>query len=128
MGIKLWHDDVRPAPEGWVWARTNCEAIAILQAGDVTHASLDHDLGNHDAAPGTCDMGPGSGSGLPQKGDENGYHLVEWMVANGVIPDWVRIHSWNYSGGTRMESALHKARPDAYVYRETFREGQTLPS
>lgn len=43
--MKLWLDDVRPAPEGWTWVKTVDEARARLVAGGVDHLSLDHDLG-----------------------------------------------------------------------------------
>ncbi len=46
--MKLWLDDVRPPARygclGFHWAKTFDEAIAALATGDVTFASLDHDL------------------------------------------------------------------------------------
>lgn len=50
--MKLWLDDLRPAPEGWVHARTAEEAIAILEGGAVEEVSLDHDLGDEAAGTG----------------------------------------------------------------------------
>lgn len=120
--VKLWHDDVRPAPEGWVWARTNGEAMELLASGEVTHVSLDHDMGNHDCVPGTCDVAPGSG--MPQKGEETGMQLVEWMITNGHIPAWIRVHAWNPSGGDRMYRALKDAGAD--VFRQSYRHGEVL--
>lgn len=43
--VKLWLDDVRPAPPGWTHVRSVNEALALLATGTVTAASLDHDLG-----------------------------------------------------------------------------------
>ena len=40
---RLWLDDVREAPAGWVWAKTNEEAQRVLLEQQVTHCSLDHD-------------------------------------------------------------------------------------
>jgi len=125
MSIKLWYDDVRPAPEGWVWARTNDEAIALLSCNDVTHASLDHDMGNHDLPEGTYDGGPNSGSGMPQKGEENGYHLVQWMIKNDKLPGWIRVHSWSPSGGEHMYRALLDAKGDN-VIRQPYRPMEVL--
>ena len=122
--VKLWHDDVRPAPKGWVWARTNQEAMDVLVCGNVSHISLDHDMGNHDLPAGTYDGGPNSGSGMPQKGEENGYHLVEWMIENGHLPAWIRVHAWNPSGGARMASALNGA--GANVIHQSYRHGEVL--
>lgn len=44
--MRLWLDDVRPAPDGWVWVKTARDAIALLAAVGVAEISLDHDLGN----------------------------------------------------------------------------------
>ena len=59
--MKLWLDDVRPAPEGWVWKKSAKEALdafrfsrdvsvgvemwAKFSSYVITEASLDHDLG-----------------------------------------------------------------------------------
>ncbi len=43
--IKLWLDDLRPSPEGWVWVKTTREAMQIIINGGVLIISLDHDLG-----------------------------------------------------------------------------------
>jgi len=44
--MKLWLDDRREAPAGWVWAKTAAEAIALIDAGTFDEVSLDHDLGD----------------------------------------------------------------------------------
>lgn len=89
MGVRLWHDDVRPAPEGWLWAPTNGAAIELLKRGDVVECSLDHDLGCHEGA-------------------ENGQELVEWMVQNEMVPEKVTIHSWNPDGARYMAARLNR--------------------
>ncbi|WKW85810.1 hypothetical protein SEA_PHINKBODEN_5 [Gordonia Phage PhinkBoden] len=43
--MKLWVDDERPPPEGWVWAKDSATAISALGTANVSHLSLDHDLG-----------------------------------------------------------------------------------
>jgi len=45
MAVKLWLDDKRPCPDGWLHARTALEAMDILGDGEVAEADLDHDLG-----------------------------------------------------------------------------------
>lgn len=50
--MKLWVDDIRPAPEGWTRAETISEAVNLISRygiGDfrgpgITHVSLDHDI------------------------------------------------------------------------------------
>lgn len=49
--MKLWIDDVRPAPEGWVWIRTTDEAIAFIimnkpSVDPIEIISLDYDCGD----------------------------------------------------------------------------------
>ena len=44
--MRLYLDDQRPAPQGWILARTAEEAIAWLRKGDVDEVSLDFDLGD----------------------------------------------------------------------------------
>lgn len=59
--MKLWLDDVRPAPEGWVHVRTAEEAREKLLAGGVVECSLDHDLGYDGPLPGPCEECEGKG-------------------------------------------------------------------
>lgn len=42
--MKLYIDDIRPAPEGWVLARTVDEAIDLLRSQDWDVVSFDHDM------------------------------------------------------------------------------------
>lgn len=92
-GTKLWLDDLRPAPPGWLWVKTAWEAMEFLGRGGVVEISLDHDLG----------------------GDENGngYHVANWIEAeayHGRIKRiaW-RIHSANPIGSERMQRAFERA-------------------
>ena len=44
-GVRVWLDDTREAPPGWVRTFTPEQVIALLRSGGVTELSLDHDLG-----------------------------------------------------------------------------------
>ncbi len=44
MTYRLFVDDMRPIPSGWLGARTVSEAISILANLDVSEISLDHDV------------------------------------------------------------------------------------
>lgn len=46
----LWVDDLRPAPHGWLWAKTSTEAIRLLSTHSIVEMSLDHDLGGDDTS------------------------------------------------------------------------------
>jgi hypothetical protein len=47
--MKVWLDDIRPAPQGWIRVRSYQEAVALIQdQGErITEISLDHDLCEH---------------------------------------------------------------------------------
>ncbi len=42
---KLWLDDVRSAPEGWIFFEVAWDMIDFLEVNEVEEISLDHDLG-----------------------------------------------------------------------------------
>lgn len=46
--MKLWLDDVRPAPEGYIWCKSTDEALRFLieNRKDVELIDLDHDSGD----------------------------------------------------------------------------------
>lgn len=95
--MKMWLDDERPAPEGWIHAKTVEEAIRLLGTGSVVEASLDHDLG----MCGEC-IGGFDGKALQCKHRGTGYELVLWMAENEVWPQSVRVHSMNPVGRSNM--------------------------
>lgn len=108
--MKLWHDDIRPAPEGWVWARTNAEAIKLLKTGKVEEASLDHDLGYHNISEEQI-KADSELLFLAGRSSETGLDLVTWMIDHNTCPPIITIHSWNPSGAHQMAMQLHKAQP-----------------
>ena len=109
--MKLYVDDVRPAPQGWTLATTIAAAQEILASGAVEEVSLDHDLG----ACAACHAS-GADIGDMQTDDttfmfwcphaEDGLTLVLWMKANQCVPSVVTIHSRNPRGRQRMLAAL----------------------
>ena len=46
--MKIWLDDLRPAPEGYVWCRSVNEAIRFIKSteGEIELIDCDHDLGD----------------------------------------------------------------------------------
>jgi len=90
-GMKVFLDDLRDAPEGFIVCRTAEEAFDLIATGEVTFISLDHDLGT----------------------ELTGYNVanfIETMVHNGRIkmPSW-HIHSANPIGVKRIRQALISA-------------------
>lgn len=88
--MKVFLDDERPTPEGWVRVYWPSEAIALLETGHVTEISLDHDLG--DDAKGT------------------GYDVVLWIEEavrlRGFVPPRMQAHSANTAARQRMEAGF----------------------
>ena len=111
--LKVWHDDIRQAPEGWVWVRTNQAAIVLLcgSVTNVTEISLDHDLGLHELDPADYEKP----ELLKGSSEETGYHLVQAMCLLKVVPEKVTIHSWNPEGAARMASCFNAHGYDCYI-------------
>ena len=88
--IKLFLDDEREAPEGWVRVYWPDEAIDVLKKGIVEEISLDHDLG--DDRRGT------------------GYDVLLWIeeqvVINKFQPPNIKIHTANNSAREKMEAGV----------------------
>ncbi len=97
--MKVFLDDERTTPEGWVRVYWPDEAVALLQTGQVTEISLDHDLG--DDARGT------------------GYDVLLWIEEavrlRGFAPPRMQVHSANPAARTRMLAgiaAIERAQQD----------------
>lgn len=93
--MRLWLDDLRPAPDGWTHARTQGEAIELLEVGGVVAVSLDHDLGEPESEVGS------------------GYGVACWIEEHAAVGDLARlewaIHSANPVGRERMRRAMEGA-------------------
>lgn len=88
--MKIWLDDVRPAPEGWRWCKTVDEVklLMFFESESVTEMSLDHDLG---------------------EGQPTGYDLCKWMAAENIWPTKsVGIHSMNPVGRNNMNAIIQR--------------------
>ena len=44
--MKIYLDDIRTKPEGWIRVKTAQEAFELLRSNKVFEISLDHDLGD----------------------------------------------------------------------------------
>jgi Cyclic-phosphate processing Receiver domain len=93
--MKIWLDDERPAPDGWVCVETSADAIRLLETnpGHVEALSLDHDLG----------------------GDDTGYLVIAWLEERVALdgfaaPVELRVHSANPVGRARMQQTIDSIR------------------
>jgi hypothetical protein len=112
--MKLWHDDIRPAPEGWVWARTNEAAKLYLQTGEVVEISMDHDMGLDGFSEEEIDANPELLFGMGQS-PHTGLDLVHWMVDREIVPAKITIHSWNPEGARAMAARFNYFGYDVVV-------------
>lgn len=112
--MKLYLDDYRPAPDGWVLVKTVALAQALLASGAVVEASLDHDLGACDACMGgksvdewLMDTDFRTAPHCTHIG--TGYDLCLWMVETGHWPAQKPIvHSQNEEGAARMRGLIDR--------------------
>lgn len=105
----MWLDDIRLPPEGATWVKNYDEAIALLQTGRVTEASLDHDLSDFQMR---WDTSSGYSEAPYQREEERtGFHVVCWMQENNVWPSLVRVHSANPVGKARMLRVIWDYHP-----------------
>jgi len=92
--MKIWLDDLRPAPKGYIWVHWPNQAIELLKKGECTHLSLDHDLG--DDVIGT------------------GYDVLLWIEQSTMLEDFkppiIYVHSANIAARQKMESAIGKIK------------------
>ena len=90
--MKIYLDDMRTAPEGWILMKTVPEVLEALASGRVEHLSLDHDLGDDEAG--------------------TGYDVILWIekevFLNGFTPPKIKIHTANVSARKKMELGLQK--------------------
>jgi hypothetical protein len=88
--MKVFLDDERGCPPGWVSERWPADAIRLLETGEVTELSLDHDLGDDERG--------------------TGYDVVVWIeeavATRGFEPPRITVHSANSSARQKMELGL----------------------
>jgi hypothetical protein len=88
--MRVFLDDERVTPEGWVRVYWPDEAIALLESGAVEELSLDHDLGDDERG--------------------TGYDVVLWIeeavALRGFKPPRISVHSANSSARDKMIAGI----------------------
>lgn len=104
--MKLFLDDVRPAPPGWTLVRSAREAIEILEREEVEELSLDYDLWH---------VTYGDGDLLRVEWSANqpkGMTVVTYLIRSGRWPKKKPlVHSANEEGAAEMRAAIEKYGP-----------------
>lgn len=98
--MKIWLDDIRSAPDGWISCRWPEEVIKLLETNNVKEISLD-DLDDPNI------IGQGYCSSIKER---TGYDVLLWIeeqvVNNNFKPPKIYIHTANISAGKKMMLAV----------------------
>jgi len=88
--MRIYLDDERQTPEGWVRVYWPDKAIHYLESGEVTEISLDHDLGDDERG--------------------TGYDVVLWIeeavATQAFKAPLIKVHSANSSARHKMELGI----------------------
>lgn len=90
MMMKLWIDDIRPAPDGFIWCKSVNQAKAAITAYEHQYScdniliDLDHD-------------------------GEDYRKILEWLKEKNIVDTgyFFKIHSKNPVGVMKMEDIIH---------------------
>ena len=87
--MKLWIDDVRPAPEGYRWAKSVNVAIEYIFNNNIELIDIDHDAGDY----------------AKYGGDY--IKVLDWLEETGRSYP-IRIHSMNPVGVANMRAIIQR--------------------
>ena len=92
--MKIWVDDVRPAPEGYIWCKSVLRAMTRIRAAEETNKTIelidiDHDAGDY----------------VFEGGDY--IKLLDWLEETGRNYP-IRIHSMNPVGVQNMRAIIQR--------------------
>jgi hypothetical protein len=109
--LRVWLDDLlddRAAPPGWLHVTTAPAAISLIDRGHVIELSLDHDLGDDEAAG-------------------KGVHVIDYIAEQQVLAgrdlwprDGITIHSANAAGRDQMARAIERYAAELHTVRRTI--------
>ena len=90
--IKLWIDDVRPAPEGYVWCKSVAQAIGLIDSCKYSKINIELIDTDHDAG----EFGP-----------PDYIKVLDWLEETGHNYP-IRIHSMNPVGVANMRAIIQR--------------------
>lgn len=99
--MKLWIDDVRPAPKGYLWVRSVDDAIKAIS---IYSDKLDFDMNPTDEIE-LIDVDHDAGDYAKYGGDY--IRLLDWLEETGRSYP-IRIHSMNPVGRANMERIIQR--------------------
>ena len=91
--IRIWLDDLRPAPEGYIWSRSVNEAKRLIGSlgadRKITVIDCDHDLGDYASDGG------------------DGIKLLDWLAENERFYP-IALHTMNPVGRENMRRLINR--------------------
>lgn len=96
IGVRIWIDDLRPAPKGYIWCKTYNQAIATIN--DFSHSEIELICFDHDIS---C--------------EKTGYDIAKYIVENNIKLKFFSIHSQNIVGVKNIRHLLTH-----YGYKEVW--------
>ena len=90
MMMKLWIDDIRPAPDGFIWCKSVNQAKAVITAYEHQYScdniliDLDNDAADY-------------------------FKILDWLEEKNIVDTgyFFKIHSKNPIGIMKMEDIIH---------------------
>lgn len=92
--IRIWIDDVRPAPDGYVWCKSVDESKEFIIWCECTEQHIELINIDHDAGDFACDGG-------------DYIEVLNWLEETGRNYP-IRIHSMNVVGRENMRRIIQK--------------------
>ena len=94
MALNIWLDDIRPAPNGYIWVKSVNQAKRVIIAAEMSYEeifelNLDHDLGDYagDGGDAIC--------------------LVRWLAETGRHY-FIKLHTMNPVGRENMQAIIDR--------------------
>ena len=94
--MKFWIDDIRPAPDGYIWCKSVTDAKIYItyyvryKKDNIEIIDIDHDAGDY-----AKDVG-------------DYIKILDWMEMMGYSPNAIHIHSMNPVGVKNMRRIIRK--------------------
>ncbi len=101
--MKLWIDDVRPAPEGYVWCKSVNSTIGVIESVEQTCFNW-YDVRDEDIIS-IVDIDHDAGDYASDGGDY--IRLLDWLEETGRNYP-IRIHSMNPVGVANMRRIIER--------------------
>lgn len=103
LALRVFLDDERATPEGWVRVYWPNEAIDLLKTNAVAEISMDHDLGNDERGT----------------GNDVVLWIEEVVAVHGFKPPKMTVHSANSSIRKKMEASIKAIEQRVFMSKET---------